>query len=180
LLVAAIATAVPYAGKRLTSIALQESGDRHLRQVAHTANLARYTSPMAKKIKIDAAGLVVLLTAGEGAEIEMTVSNPTGERRVFCTYHTPFEGIRNDIFEVHRADSGEELEYAGMMAKRAAPGPEDFITLAPNGYESAAVDLTDGYDFPVSGDYTVHFPGNMISGLPASNDVMVTVPASGE
>jgi peptidyl-Lys metalloendopeptidase len=129
---------------------------------------------MAKKIKIDADGLMVELTAEAGTTVSMTVSNTTGARKIFCTYHTPFEGIRNEIFEVTNA-GGDEIPYAGMMAKRAAPGPEDYVTLANGAFESAEVDLTDGYDLETPGDYTVKFAGNMISGLEESNEVRVTV-----
>lgn len=130
---------------------------------------------MAKKIKTDTEGLTITLAPGQGAgvSVAMEVFNPTSARKIFCTYHTPFEGIRNEIFAI-RDGNGDEVSYAGMMAKRAAPGPEDYITLAPNDAQSAEVDLTDGYDL-APGDYTVTFPGNMISGLDASNPVTISV-----
>lgn len=131
-----------------------------------------------KKLSIDAEGLVVTVSAPETfahrqpAVVTVTVANPTEQARVFCTYHTPFEGIRNDIFVV--TAGGAEVDYRGKLAKRAPPGPEDFIRLAPGESRSAQVDLQEGYPLPV-GPVTVAYRGTLISGLPDSAPVEVTV-----
>ena len=69
-------------------------------------------------------------TAGSPVELRMRVKNSTGKPQKLCTYHTLFEGLRNDIFDVKTGD-GSKIDYRGMMAKRAPPGDDDFITLAP-------------------------------------------------
>ena len=114
------------------------------------------------------------LTAGKPIELRMRVKNSTGKPQKFCTYHTLFEGLRNDLFEVKRAD-GTELDYRGMMAKRAPPDADDFITLA-SGEErtSDAVDVSEGYAF-TAGTFSVVFTGGSISGLPASKAISITV-----
>lgn len=134
-----------------------------------------------KPPRIDAEGLVVRVDppetfASEGpALLTFTVANPTDRARVFCTYHTPFEGIRNDIFVVTAA--GAEVPYRGMMAKRAAPGPEDFLVMPPGSARQAQVDLREGYALP-PGLVTVAYRGTAISGLPDSNTATVAVTAA--
>ncbi len=114
------------------------------------------------------------LTAGKPIELRMRVKNSTSTPQKFCSYHTLFEGLRNDLFEVKRAD-GSELEYRGMMAKRAPPDADDFITLAPGeARTSEAVDVSEGYAF-TPGTFSVVFTGGSISGLPASKPITVSV-----
>jgi len=128
---------------------------------------------MAKRI--DAQGLTTELgpVAGGPATVRLTVRNPTDRPRTFCDYHTPFEGIRNHIFEVRDA-AGAEIDYRGIMAKRAPPDDDDFITLAPGETRSAEVDLADAYELP-PGRYAVRFIGSDICGLPSSGTVELTV-----
>ena len=106
-------------------------------------------------------------------DVVTLVHNAGTERGTFCTYHTPFEGIRNDIFEVERGPG--TLDYRGMLAKRAPPGPKDHLTLAPGmSSRRATVDLREGYEL-VPGAYRVRFAGNAISGLSASNWVEFSI-----
>ena len=129
-------------------------------------------------VKIDSEGLEVRLMskgpfkAGSSIMIMMTVSNPTTAQRTFCRYHTPFEGIKNNIFLVHA--SMRDIKYGGMMAKRAPPGKYDFITLAPRESCTSTVDLSQGYDLP-PGEYAVSYRATDISGLPMSGPVSVSM-----
>lgn len=128
--------------------------------------------------RIDSAGLVTRLRAETGSptRVTFTVANPTGAARTFCDYHTPIEGIRNDIFVVVAADTDNEVEYGGMMAKRAAPDDDNYITLAAGEERSAEVDLLDGYDLP-PGRYSVRFRGSGICGLPDSAPIDIVISA---
>jgi hypothetical protein len=130
--------------------------------------------PLIQKPEKDADGLEVKLDMPSASpptetsiKVRMTVRNPTETTRTFCDYHTPFEGIRNDIFEV-RDSEGNEIGYAGMMAKRAPPDPTNFIHLKPGASRAAEVDLNTGYTLPV-GKYTVRYKKSGISGLGDSN-----------
>ena len=134
---------------------------------------------MGAKPKIDAAGLTTALSSeasykGAGPLwLTFTVSNLSNRPQVFCDYHTPFEGIRNEIFAVQNG-AGEVIRYGGMMAKRAAPGPKNFIRLAPGASKSTKVDLRQGYQLP-AGTYSVHFKGSGISGLGDSKALSFSV-----
>lgn len=128
------------------------------------------------KKAIAADGLVVTLLPGPTpTSVILQVQNPTSTTKTFCDYHTPFEGLRNDIFEVGGA-GGVALDYRGMMAKRAPPGDDDFLDVtAGQGRTSDPVDLLEGYAL-TAGTWTVRFSGNAISGLPASTTLTLTVP----
>jgi hypothetical protein len=128
------------------------------------------------KKAIAAEGLVVTLLPGPSAtSVIMRVENPTATTKTFCDYHTPFEGLRNHLFEVRGAD-GVVVDYRGMMAKRAPPGDDDFLDVPAGGSrQSDPVDLREGYAL-TTGTWTVRFAGNSISGLPASTTLTLTVP----
>jgi hypothetical protein len=124
--------------------------------------------------------LVTLLSIGEpsasrGVEVLVRVTNTSQKSQRFCNYHTPFEGFRNNFISITDAQ-GNEVPYRGMMAKRAAPTRDDYLTLAPGKSEEARVDLRDAYALP-PGRYTVHFTGGDISGLPDSTPITLDVPS---
>ncbi|MDF1662163.1 MAG: hypothetical protein P1V97_10345, partial [Planctomycetota bacterium] len=105
----------------------------------------------------------------EEMSLRLLVENSSQNSAQFCTYHTPFEGIRNNIFEVRDAQ-GNEQQYQGKMAKRIPPGKNDFVVLKAGASKSVDFNLEDAYQFP-PGDYTIQFQGSDISMLPSSNSV---------
>lgn len=121
-------------------------------------------------------GLVCTLTVKTpgSATLVLTVSNPTEQTQQFCQYHTPFEGIANDILRVVDAH-GQELDYRGMMKKRAPPTESDYVQLNPKLERSVSFDPSLPYGMDASGRYTVQFKGSGISGLPDSNEVGVII-----
>ena len=136
------------------------------------------TSPTSS---IDSEGLTTELVpapdgyaSGDPITLTFVVRNPGEADRTFCDYHTPFEGIRNDLFEIRDA-SGAEVAYQGIMAKRSPPDADDYLLVRAGTRAEAPIDLTSKYTLG-SGDYTIRFTGNAISGLPASNTVTITVP----
>ncbi|MES9902177.1 MAG: hypothetical protein ABW168_05775 [Sedimenticola sp.] len=143
----------------------------------------KYTNPvqiiLSERAVIDAAGLVVVLEGPArfivGGEMEMSfvLRNPLKVPRSFCDYHTPFEGIRNDIFEVIDGN-GNRVEYEGIMARRIKPSASNFKTVPPRSYVRVLFDLSRGYSLR-PGYYTVRFSGNGISGLPASDSITIEV-----
>ncbi len=98
--------------------------------------------------------------------LHFVVRNVTKDEKTFCLYHTPFEGIQNDIFDV--ALEGREIPYKGMMKKRVPPTINDHITLNSDEHSACSCELS-GYSLKKSGLYSIQFPGNMISKLPSSN-----------
>lgn len=114
------------------------------------------------------------LVSGESAEdltLRLHVENPSSEIRQFCTYHTPFEGIRNNILIVKGAD-GSELDYRGKMAKRVPPDKDDFVVLKARASKDIEFQFGSAYQLG-RGSYTVQFRGSDICMLPDSNVVEV-------
>ena len=102
------------------------------------------------------------------------VKNSNDVTAKFCIYHTPFEGIANNIFEIER--DGEALGYHGMMKKRAAPGDSDYIELKPGESTTCTVELNEVYSLDKKGTYTIRFIGNTsINGLPDSTKITFTM-----
>lgn len=97
----------------------------------------------------------------------MEVSNPNASAVSFCRYHTAFEGLSNDIFEV-RAPDGSEVPYGGPMLKRAPPEPEDWFLVQPGRFHTAEVDLQDGYALQAGTTYAVRYRSSSVSTLPGS------------
>ncbi|HEY1097430.1 MAG TPA: hypothetical protein VGF99_00825 [Myxococcota bacterium] len=112
--------------------------------------------------------------AGGPLLVRQQVTNTTSTAQRFCTYHTLFEGLRNDILAV--SVEGRAVDYRGIMAKRAPPTAKDFIVVAPGETKTSdPVDVSAGYPLP-AGEVTVTFTGNGISGLPAGTPTIVQVP----
>lgn len=114
------------------------------------------------------------VVGGKDSEIELSVTNRGDSSARFCDYHTPFEGFRNSFLRVLDSE-GVKVRYNGMMAKRAAPTKEDYITLASDETKTIRFDVRDGYTL-VAGEYQVQFEASQVSGLPASNPITITIP----
>lgn len=117
-------------------------------------------------------GATLRVTLGPSEEtptaVRMEVSNPHPAPIEFCRAHTPFEGLRNDLFEV-RGPAGTDVPYRGEMAKRAPPGPEDCFAVGPGRHHQAEVDLAEGYALQAGTTYRVQYRASTISRLPASD-----------
>ena len=57
--------------------------------------------------------------------------------------------LANDVFTITSAKG--PVEYRGMMAKRAPPGPSGFAKIAPGASVETTVDLGADYGFPAAG-----------------------------
>ena len=112
------------------------------------------------------------LKPGNPVSLWMSVHNHGTTEGRFCKYHTPFEGIMNDIFRVSKGS--KKISYGGMMKKRIPPSEKDFVTLLPGETLDCKVSLED-YVMTKKGEYEIQFVENLISGLPSSNVIIVTV-----
>ena len=100
------------------------------------------------------------LQVGEPVELVFRLSNPTSQPLYVLNWHTPLEGLLNDIFTVTR--DGIELPYQGEMVKRAPPDASDYVLLAPGATVEARVELSEAYDFKPPGTYQIEFHGPLM------------------
>jgi peptidyl-Lys metalloendopeptidase len=88
--------------------------------------------------------------------VRVTFTNVSdGPVRLLKWYVPGTDGVKAELLEVSR--EGTPVEYLGPHAKRRAPRPEDFVTLAPGGHVSGLAPLSGLYDLSESGTYTVRF-----------------------
>ncbi|MGH8853456.1 MAG: M35 family metallo-endopeptidase [Telluria sp.] len=92
---------------------------------------------------------------GEDVRLRVTVTNSSGAPQFLLRWQVPAEQIEAPLFEVQR--DGVPVRYLGMRVKRAAPGPGDYVRLAPGAALTATVELSAVYDMQVSGTYTVRY-----------------------
>lgn len=109
------------------------------------------------------------LKVGEPVELLFRLTNSTSETLWVLNWHTPLEGLHNNILVVTR--DGTELEYRGMMKKRAPPDASSYVKLAPSASIEAKVELSESYDFTVPGKYTLAFPGPLMDVATKKADV---------
>ncbi|WP_338863517.1 protease [Myxococcus stipitatus] len=100
--------------------------------------------------------------AGEPVEVVFKLTNPTKQPLYVLKWHTPLEGIRNDIFTVTRAGSAAPLGYGGPMMKRGPPDASSYATIAPGESVEARVDLSPAYGLDQPGTYHIAFRGPLM------------------
>ncbi|AGC48418.1 extracellular protease domain-containing protein [Myxococcus stipitatus DSM 14675] len=100
--------------------------------------------------------------AGEPVEVVFKLTNTTKQPLYVLKWHTPLEGLRNDIFTVTRAGSAAELSYGGPMMKRGPPDASAYATIAPGESVEGRVDLGLAYELNQPGTYHVTFRGPLM------------------
>jgi peptidyl-Lys metalloendopeptidase len=87
--------------------------------------------------------------------VEVTLTNMSRDPQYVLKWHTPFNQIEEDLFEVTR--DGEKVAYLGYHAKRPAPKPGDYFVLKPGKSYSRKVELSALYDMSVTGNYAIRY-----------------------
>ena len=106
------------------------------------------------KLEVDQAN-----PAGEPVLLHLTLGNTSGQAVEVLQYHTPFEGILGDLFEIQYGD--ESLTYRGPLVKRGPPMDEDWLLLESGGVLTAEVDLSKAWDLSSAGEYTLRLRNDM-------------------
>lgn len=119
--------------------------------------------------------------AGQPVKVGFELRNPTDGTLYVLDWHTPLEGLLNDILLVTRED-GDELSYSGPMLKRGDPQRDDYVALAPRATASASIEASLAYDLSKPGRYRLAFRGPLMdvatseSGLPHTRDGFQSLP----
>ncbi|MHA4807393.1 M35 family metallopeptidase [Flavitalea flava] len=109
----------------------------------------------------------------EAANLIFEVSNPSKKPIRLLKWNTPLEGLRSDCLDVKR--NGKSVHYDGIMVKRGAPTPDDFITIEPGQSVSKKVDLGEAYDMSTPGHVKVDYKKE---GLRVTGDADKKIPAN--
>ncbi|QRK06320.1 peptidase M35 [Archangium violaceum] len=95
------------------------------------------------------------LSAREDVAVTVTLTNISSEPVQLLKFYIPDGRLKEGLFEVTR--NGEPVEYIGPHIKRAAPRPEDYITLQPGESLSGSAPVSGMYDLSETGSYTVRY-----------------------
>ncbi|WIG99346.1 protease [Myxococcus sp. SDU36] len=127
--------------------------------VAPSAEATQETPAMTTTLTCTLSG-PAQVRAGEPVELVFELSNPTAQALRVLGWHTPLEGVLNQIFDVSRG--GGSLDYRGPMAKRAPPTADSYLTLSPGTSVEGKVDVARYYDLQAPGTYRIAFRGPLM------------------
>ncbi len=118
------------------------------------------------------------LSTDDPVIMHFTVTNRLPKRNVFLIWHTPLEGFGNEFLDIIHVESGEAVQYEGMLASRAAPSRKNgsYIELDAGASRSTSIDLREAYTFTRPGTYRIAFRplGGWGDGNPASTEFVLT------
>ena len=111
------------------------------------------------------AGIDVLTvdeTTGIAVQIKFTLTNHSTQAIDILKWGTPFDGrFTADCFDVRLDDT--PVPYRGILVKRGAPRPSDYMTVAAGDTISATIDLASGYTIYQAGIYTIRYRATALS-----------------
>ena len=68
---------------------------------------------------------------------------------------------------LHDGEPRGLVQYLGLLAKRPAPRPNDFIVIAPGESLTGSTELTRHYDMAAGGEYLVSYRMDLLDGVQA-------------
>ena len=89
--------------------------------------------------------------------VSVTLANTGTTPERIAKGRTPFGPEEAALFEITR--DGQPVRYLGRKVKRAAPGEDDYLVLAPGETRNARVELSATYDMAATGAYSVRYRG---------------------
>jgi hypothetical protein len=111
--------------------------------------------------------------AGKPINLSLEIKNTGQKPYTFLPWGTPIEDrLTGNCLTIKL--NGKEIDYRGIMVKRAPPTEKDYITLQANEAVKGEVNLLDGYQLNAKGIYTIQFQ-ETYKGLPASNIIEIEI-----
>ena len=92
-------------------------------------------------------------------KLDFSLKNLSANDLWVLKWHTPLEGIKNNIFDV--VCDGVEIPYEGRMMKRGEPDRHDYLCLPARSTEHVEVDLSNAYNCPAAKECRVKFKGRI-------------------
>jgi hypothetical protein len=123
----------------------------------------------------------------DGQAVARLAFTNLSQQRVFLDRHQAAVGgvLENSIFEIVRKGGAVALPYAGVIAKRPAPGIDDFVAVEPGATLNTTIPLREFYRLPPTredyvGRYSAYhgFPDKVGIWHLLSNDATFTLEGS--
>ena len=134
--------------------------------------LAAPAAPATGGVRVTVTPERASLGKSDEVAVVVTMTNDSGATAYLPKWQTPFGAVEAPLFEVTR--DGQPVPYLGRMVKRAAPGPDDYIALAPGASRSVRVELSALYRMDVTGAYSIRYRDGMLQlfGKPGGTHVL--------
>jgi len=92
---------------------------------------------------------------GDNVLVSVTLTNTSDTIQHLLRWRTPQQSLEAPLFEVQR--DGQSVRYLGRRIKRTAPGPADYLQLAPGEVLTQTVELSRFYEMSITGNYTIRY-----------------------
>ncbi len=93
--------------------------------------------------------------------LQCAATNTSNRELELLVWNTPLEGnLYGDMLDI-RNNAGDRMDYQGLMVKRTAPTPDDYITLKANEELSISLDLSRSYAWCSDTDYTISYSAEL-------------------
>ncbi|MEO7796028.1 MAG: M35 family metallo-endopeptidase [Thermoanaerobaculia bacterium] len=117
------------------------------------------------------------LGANDDVVAMVTITNDSARTMVLPRWQVPGARLDANLFDVTR--DGQAVDYLGILVKRPAPTPADFVAIAPGKSISARTELSRHYDMASGGEYVVSYRlevggGNRLTELAATTEEAVS------
>ncbi|MEO8195546.1 MAG: M35 family metallo-endopeptidase [Thermoanaerobaculia bacterium] len=114
------------------------------------------------------------LAADDDVVAAVTITNDSARTMVMPRWQVPGARLEADLFQVTR--DGQPVDYTGILVKRPAPTPADFVAIAPGQSISGRTELSRHYDMASGGEYLVSYrldlaAGNRLAELAVESDM---------
>ena len=102
------------------------------------------------------------LGASDDVVAMVTITNDSTRPMVLPRWQVPGARLDANLFEVTL--DGKAVDYLGILVKRPAPTPADYVAIAPGESISGSTELTRHYDMASGGEYLVSYRLDVPSG----------------
>lgn len=114
----------------------------------------------------------------DALQVQFTLHNPNSVPVTFLKRETPIDGLKTNMFEVRKEPEGKLMQYRGMEMRRAAPGSQEYISLAAGESLTRSIRIGDQYSFEGDGMYSISYAKH-ISGSCASEKLLFDSSSAG-
>lgn len=102
------------------------------------------------------------LAEGDDIVATVTIANDSAQTVLIPRWQVPGARLEADLFSVTR--DGQPVAYLGMLVKRPAPTPADFVAIKPGQSLTGRTELTRHYDMNDGGEYVIAYRLDLAAG----------------